>query len=197
MRHIFGHRRGGRAVGPLLVAAILAITPALAGCNGSAGAEGDRDASTAEAQPGAPGSGGLAAAPAESASDAAIGRVPPADRAWVIFDADTVVAEVARTADERAEGLMYREEVPDGTGMLFVFQDNQVRSFWMKNTFVDLDIAYLDPAYVIVDIKQMEAESEEPVEGAAPAMFALEVRQGWFGERGIEVGDTAQIVFAR
>lgn len=115
--------------------------------------------------------------------------------AWVIFGADTVVAEVARTADERAEGLMYRNEVPDGRGMLFVFTEEGMRSFWMNNTYVALDIAYLDAGFNVVDIQQMEPQTTDPHESAAPAMFALEVRQGWFGEHGITVGDTAHVEF--
>ena len=120
---------------------------------------------------------------------------PPAGYAWVIFGADTVTAEVAATPEERAEGLMYREEVPDGTGMLFVFQDMQPRSFWMANTYVDLDIAYMDTSYNIVDIIQMEALVTDSYPSRAPAMFALEVRQGWFEEQGIRIGAHAEIVF--
>jgi hypothetical protein len=120
---------------------------------------------------------------------------PAPGRAWVIFGADTVVAEVARTPDERAQGLMYRQELPDGTGMLFVFEENEVRSFWMQNTYVALDIAYLDPSLTVVDIQQMAPLTTDPHESAAPAMFALEVRQGWFAERGIAVGARAQVVF--
>jgi uncharacterized membrane protein (UPF0127 family) len=122
-------------------------------------------------------------------------RRPAAGHAWVIFGADTVVAEVAATADERAQGLMYREEVPEGTGMLFVFQDNQPRAFWMANTYVPLDIAYMDPSYRIVDIVQMEPLVTDTYPSSAPAMFALEVRQGWFAEKGIPEGAQAEIVF--
>ena len=121
--------------------------------------------------------------------------LPPAGYAWVIFGADTVLAEVAATAEERAEGLMYRDEVPDGTGMLFVFQDTQIRSFWMANTYVPLDVAYMDPSYRIVDIIAMEPLDTSSKPSRAPAMFALEVRQGWFGEQGIEIGAQADIVF--
>ncbi len=120
---------------------------------------------------------------------------PPAGYAWVIFGADTVTAEIASTAEERSAGLMYREEVPDGTGMLFVFQDSQIRSFWMANTYVALDIAYMDTAYRIVDIVAMEPLDTGSYPSSQPAMFALEVRQGWFVEHGIAVGDQAQIVF--
>ena len=120
---------------------------------------------------------------------------PPAGHAWVIFGVDTVLAEVASTADERAEGLMYRDEVPDGTGMLFVFPDNQVRSFWMANTYVPLDLAYMDPAFRVVDIVQMEPLVTDSYPSRAPAMYGLEVRQRWFAEQGIAVGAQAEIVF--
>ena len=121
--------------------------------------------------------------------------LPPAGYAWVIFGADTVVAEVAATPDERAQGLMYRDNVPDGTGMLFVFQDSQPRSFWMANTYVPLDIAYMNPSYRIVDIIAMEPLVTDSYPSDAPAMFALEVRQNWFAEQDITVGSQASIVF--
>lgn len=120
---------------------------------------------------------------------------PPLDRAWVIFGADTVVAEVARTAEQRQQGLMNRESVPDGTGMLFVFEDSDIRSFWMANTYIPLDVAYMDPSYRIVDIVAMEPLVTDPYPSSAPAMFALEVRQGWFAERGIDEGDVATVEY--
>ncbi|MBW3534396.1 MAG: DUF192 domain-containing protein [Gemmatimonadetes bacterium] len=123
------------------------------------------------------------------------GPRPPADRAWVIFGADTVTAEVARSAEERSQGLMYREDLPEGTGMLFVFPDEASRGFWMANTYIPLDIAYIDSTLRIVDIQQMEPEVTDTYDSAAPAMFALEVPQGWFEARGIGVGDVAEIVF--
>ena len=121
--------------------------------------------------------------------------LPPAGYAWVVFGADTVVAEVAATPDERAQGLMYRDNVPDGTGMLFVFQDSQPRSFWMANTYVPLDIAYMNPSYRIVDIIAMEPLVTDSYPSDAPAMFALEVRQNWFAEQDITVGSQASIIF--
>ena len=122
-------------------------------------------------------------------------RGPPANRAWVIFGTDTIVAEIARTPDERAQGLMYRDELPTGTGMLFVFEDVQIRSFWMANTYVALDIAYIDVSYVIVDIQQLEPLVTDSNASAAPAMYALEVAQGWFAEHGVTVGNQAQIEY--
>jgi uncharacterized membrane protein (UPF0127 family) len=122
-------------------------------------------------------------------------RLPPPGHAWVIFQADTVEAEVARTEAERAQGLRYRESLAKGKGMLFVFADSQIRSFWMKNTFIPLDIAYLDAELRIVDIQAMEPESTTSLPSALPAMFALEVPLGWFEEMGISVGARARLVF--
>lgn len=133
--------------------------------------------------------------PQERAGLPPTGPVPPAGMAWVIFGADTVHAEVARTAAQRSQGLMNREELPAGTGMLFVFPDSEIRSFWMQNTYVALDIAFMDADLRIVDIQQMEAQSEDYHESRAPAMFALEVPMGWFAEHGITVGQRADVIF--
>ncbi len=122
-------------------------------------------------------------------------RTPEPGHAWVIFGADTVIAEVARTAEERAQGLMYREELEDGRGMLFVFERAELRSFWMQNTYIALDIAYIDAGRAIVDILPMEPLSDDLYESSRPALFALEVPQGWFAAKGIEVGAKAEIVF--
>lgn len=132
---------------------------------------------------------------AVQAAEAPVQPSPRPGTAWVIFDPDTVVAEVAATPEARERGLMYRDEVPDGTGMLFVFEREEIRSFWMQNTYIDLDIAFIDAGFRIVDIQTMEAETTEFYEGAAPALYALEVRAGWFADRGIEVGDVAEIRF--
>ncbi len=122
-------------------------------------------------------------------------RVPPRGMAWVIFGADTVRAEVARSNEERARGLMFREELADGTGMLFIFEDQAPRSFWMQNTYIPLDIAFMDSDRRVIDIKQMEPLDESFTDSSGPAMFALEVPQGWFARQGIEVGAVATFVF--
>ncbi len=120
---------------------------------------------------------------------------PPMDRAWVVFGGDTVVAEVARSPEEREQGLMYRESVPEGTGMLFVFPDQAMRGFWMKDTLVPLDIAYIDSALRVIDIQHMKAQDEHTYQSKGPAMYALEVPSGWFAAHGVKVGDVAQVVF--
>ena len=122
----------------------------------------------------------------------------PADSttALVVFSNDTVRAEVANTSALRSRGLMYRQEVPAGTGMLFVWENEGVRSFWMRNTPVSLDVAFIDSNFEIVDIQQMDAETSDVHDGARPAMYALEVRQGWFAENDITVGDRCEVIFS-
>lgn len=122
-------------------------------------------------------------------------RRPAPGMAWVVFGADTVLAEVASLPEQRERGLMNRDSVPDGTGMLFVFPTAEERSFWMRNTPAPLDLAFLDDAYVIISIRRMEPLDETLVGSGAPTAVALEVRRGWFAERGIEAGAKARVVF--
>lgn len=127
--------------------------------------------------------------------DAPPGPGLPLGKVWVVFGQDTVVAEVARTDAERERGLMNRGQVPDGTGMLFVFPDEQVRTLWMSNTYVALDAAFLSGSLRVVDIQQMEPETTAFHDSAAPAMFALEVPKGWLAAHGVRVGTQAELLF--
>ena len=116
--------------------------------------------------------------------------------ALVIVGSDTVRVEIASTPAQREEGLKNREEIPDGTGMLFVFQAEAVHSFWMMDTYVALDIAFIDAKFRIVDIQQMEPLTTDLHNAARPAMFVLEVRKGWFEEHGVRVGDGVELIFS-
>ncbi len=113
--------------------------------------------------------------------------------AIVVFGQDTVFAQVAATPSERSLGLKNTSELPDNEGMLFVFDRESVQSFWMENTPIDLDIAFLDAALRVVDIQQMEALSLTIHDSRQSALYALEVRSGWFAEKGIRVGTVAKL----
>lgn len=139
--------------------------------------------------------GSLAVGMILAGATAATAQTGPAAYARVVLGGDTVLAEMAVSPEERAQGLMHRNDVPDGTGMLFVFPDVRVRSFWMVNTYVPLDIAYMDSAFRIVDIQQLEPQDGTSRPSKGPAMYALEVRQGWFAEHGVQVGDVAAVEF--
>lgn len=97
--------------------------------------------------------------------------------------------EVVDTPETRQTGLMNRDELARTLGMLFVFEETDYRSFWMKDTRIPLSIAYIDDRLVIREIHDMEPFSLEPVPSRYPARYALEVNQGVFREFGIEVGD--------
>ena len=141
-------------------------------------------------------SAGGQGADAEGAAEAGQAQALPAPgTAWVIFGADTVLAEVASSPAAREKGLMDRGSLPDGTGMLFVFPRSEARSFWMKDTHIPLDIAFFGDSNQVISISQMEPLDETLTESGGATSLALEVRQGWFAEQEIEVGAVAEIVF--
>ncbi len=104
-----------------------------------------------------------------------------------------VYVEIARTEQEKARGLMFRQKLGENEGMLFVFEQEELLSFWMKNTFLPLSIAFIDRQGKIIDIQDMEPFSLNTHRSAKPAQYALEVNKGWFGKNGIKVGDVVTI----
>ena len=100
-----------------------------------------------------------------------------------------VSAEIAEKAEDRNHGFMERKKIPDGTGMLFVFDRDQILSFWMKNTPHPLSIAYIDSKGKIRNIYDMTPYSLSSIVSTVSVRYALEVPQGWFRENNINVGD--------
>ena len=101
----------------------------------------------------------------------------------------TVSAEIAEKEKDLDKGFMNRKDIPDGTGMLFIFKKDQVLSFWMKNTPHPLSIAYIDSKGKIRDIFDMKPYSLAPITSTVSVRYALEVPQGWFKKNDIDVGD--------
>jgi uncharacterized membrane protein (UPF0127 family) len=97
-------------------------------------------------------------------------------------------AEVADTMGTRMEGLMHRKSMPQGAGMVFVFEENAVHCMWMKNTLIPLSVAFIDEAGAIINIADMQPHSEQSHCAARPARYALEMNKGWFAQRGIRPG---------
>lgn len=104
-----------------------------------------------------------------------------------------IKAEVARTQEQRNRGFMERSSIPDGTGMIFVFEKDQILSFWMKNTPHPLSIAYIDSKGTIRDIFDMTPFSLASVNSTVSVRYALEVPQGWFEKNGVERGDKVSL----
>ena len=101
-----------------------------------------------------------------------------------------VKAEMAIKAEDRNHGFMERKNIPDGTGMLFVFERDQILSFWMHNTPHPLSIAYIDSKGKIRDIFDMNPYSTDSILSTVSVRYALEVPQGWYKKNGITTGDT-------
>jgi len=104
-----------------------------------------------------------------------------------------IKAEIAKTQEERSMGLMYRKSLQDGYGMLFVFDRDDVLSFWMKNTLIPLSIAFITYDGKIIDIKDMYPQDTNSVKSSRSARYALEAPQGWFSRVGVNVGDSVKI----
>jgi uncharacterized protein len=95
---------------------------------------------------------------------------------------------VARSDEERAQGLMFRRHLPEDEGMLFMCDDCEVQSFWMKDTPLPLSIAFLEEDGTILKIADLEPHDLEGESSGHAVRFVLEVNQGWFEERGIAAG---------
>ena len=102
------------------------------------------------------------------------------------------VVEVAATPETRATGLMHRFSLRPDHGMLFVFEAPQPLAFYMRNTYIPLSIAFLDARGRIINIEEMQPKDESTHWSKGMAMYAIEMRQGWFAAKGIGAGDVVE-----
>jgi uncharacterized membrane protein (UPF0127 family) len=99
-----------------------------------------------------------------------------------------LVAEVAATEATRTIGLMNRFSLQPDHGMLFVFKEPLPQAFWMKNTYVPLSIAFIDGDGRIINIEDMAPQTQNTHPSRGPALYALEMKKGWFADRDIAPG---------
>ncbi|MEO0115248.1 MAG: DUF192 domain-containing protein [candidate division WOR-3 bacterium] len=112
-------------------------------------------------------------------------------RITLIIKGAKLNVEIANTPEERSLGLMYRQTLAQDQGMLFIFEEDGIYPFYMKNTKIPLSIAFIDQKGVIIDIQQMTPFDEQTQHYPnKPFLYALETNQGWFFENGIKPGDT-------
>ncbi|MBW2457891.1 MAG: DUF192 domain-containing protein [Deltaproteobacteria bacterium] len=114
----------------------------------------------------------------------------------VVFPAagTTVAVEVARSFDERARGLMFRTELPEDEGMIFLFGQRRDHSFWMKNTCLPLDMLFIDQDGLIVGIEEnVPTLNEGSYRVGCPSALVLEVNAGWSRRHGVSAGQRVQI----
>jgi len=113
---------------------------------------------------------------------------PPLPTVDLTIGMHLVHAELADSMGTRMEGLMYRKTMEPNAGMVFVFDDEAAHCMWMKNTLIPLSVAFIDSSGAIVNIADMQPQSEQSHCAAKPARFALEMNKGWFAQRGIKAG---------
>ncbi|HXJ52797.1 MAG TPA: DUF192 domain-containing protein [Burkholderiales bacterium] len=99
-----------------------------------------------------------------------------------------IQAEVVSDPGTRAQGLMYRKSMAQNAGMLFIFDEPQVHCMWMKNTLIPLSVAFIDDRGAIVNIEDMQPQTEDSHCAAQPVRYALEMNRGWFKARGVKPG---------
>ena len=99
-----------------------------------------------------------------------------------------ITAELAQTEPQRAIGLMFRETMPANHGMLFVFEQAGLQCFWMKNTLLPLDVAFIADDGTVVNTDRMKPRTLDAHCSTKPVRFVLEMNDGWFAKRGITAG---------
>ena len=97
-------------------------------------------------------------------------------------------AQLAQTPEQREIGLMFRSAMPANEGMLFTFERAGQQCFWMKNTLIPLDAAFVDDNGRVVNIEQMKPQTLKGHCSEKPVRFVLEMNDGWFAKRGIKPG---------
>lgn len=118
-------------------------------------------------------------------ANAALAEMPRMDLTIGMYRID---AEVAADQNNRMQGLMQRRTMQPQQGMLFVFTEANRHCMWMRNTFLPLSVAFLDEQGNILNIEDMEPQTEDNHCAARPARFALEMNKGWFAQKGIKAG---------
>jgi uncharacterized membrane protein (UPF0127 family) len=132
----------------------------------------------------------LAALTLAAAVTAAAAQGVPQDLPTITLQVgiNNIRAMVAITPDQRQTGLMFRREMAQHEGMLFVFDEPSPQCFWMKNTLLPLSIAFLADDGSVVNTDEMKPLTLDSHCSTRPVRFVLEMNQGWFTKRGIKAG---------
>ena len=103
-----------------------------------------------------------------------------------------LTAEVATTPAQMQTGLMNRFSLKTDHGMLFAYERPEPLSFWMRNTYIALSIAFISADGTILNIEDMQPQTDDPHGSKGAAQYALEMKKGWFAERGIVAGNRVE-----
>ncbi len=113
---------------------------------------------------------------------------------YVEINGKVFYVEIADTEAKRRLGLMFRKRLADNHGMLFIFDKPAIQTFWMKNTYIPLDIIFIDADHKIINIATMPPETTQTCSSRGPAMYVLEISAGLCKKLRIKPGD--KVIFA-
>lgn len=129
------------------------------------------------------------AAPPATAPSLPAAAQPKLQTMKLWLGAEEMVAELALTAEQVQTGMMFRTNLAENAGMLFVFSAPHRASFWMKNCPLPLSAAYIDPEGVILEIHDLQPHNTNSVTASSERVqFVLETSQGWFGRHRVTTG---------
>jgi uncharacterized membrane protein (UPF0127 family) len=97
-------------------------------------------------------------------------------------------AQVAQTPGQREVGLMFRKDMPQNEGMLFVFEFPSMQCFWMKNTLLPLSVAFLADDGTVINVDEMKPQTLDSHCSEQPVRYVLEMNKAWFSRKGIRAG---------
>jgi len=109
-------------------------------------------------------------------------------RAQLTAGMHLIQVQLAQDFEQRQIGLMWRKEMPQNEGMLFIFEQPSVQCFWMRNTILPLTAAFVADDGTIVNLVDMKPMSDDSHCSKKPVRFVLEMNQGWFAKRNIQAG---------
>ena len=104
----------------------------------------------------------------------------------ISIEKENLCVELAISQREKSKGLMYRKDLSNTDGMLFIWKNEDKRCMWMKNTYIPLDLGFFREDLTLIEVRDLYPKSLKSVCSSEPAKYALELPNGWFSSHNIE-----------
>ena len=104
----------------------------------------------------------------------------------IYIEKENLCVELAISQREKSKGLMYRKDLSDSDGMLFIWKNADKRCMWMKNTFIPLDLGFFREDMTLIEVRSLSPRSLTSVCSSEPAKYAIELPKGWFSSNNIK-----------
>lgn len=104
----------------------------------------------------------------------------------ISIEKENLCVELAISQREKSKGLMYRKDLSNTDGMLFIWKNEDKRCMWMKNTYIPLDLGFFREDLTLIEVRDLSPRSLKSVCSSEPAKYALELPKGWFSTHNIK-----------